>query len=170
MAGRTCTPVAETFMMARGRMRTQNSAEWRRWQAACDREGLSCAAVKTKVVALAKLCEAAADLIGALLGEWRAAQTGDIDRVALVERPGTGYDEGTLRKCAYVARNIQFLRRRENLTFSVHSELAGLSTAEDQDRWLDRAEAEQAKNKSLEIDADSVNTLPTCRHHSKVRC
>jgi hypothetical protein len=69
-----------------------------------------------------------------------------------------------------VARNIQLSRRRDNLSFLVHSEIAGLSTAEDQDRWLDRAEAEQAKNKSLEIDADSVNTLPTCRHHSKVRC
>lgn len=48
----------------------------------------------------------------------------------------TEYEEKTLRNYAYVARNIQMSRRRDNLTFSVHSEIVGLPTAKEQDRWL----------------------------------
>jgi hypothetical protein len=62
-------------MMARGRMRTQNAAEWHRWEVACDRAGLSCRTVNAKVLALANVCEMQVDLIGVLVREWRAAQT-----------------------------------------------------------------------------------------------
>ena len=51
----------------------------------------------------------------------------------------TEYAEKTLRNYAYVARNIQLSRRRDNLDFSVHSEIAGLPTAKEQDRWLRKA-------------------------------
>jgi hypothetical protein len=64
-------------MMARGRMRTQNAADWHEWQGACDREGVSCAALKVKIVALARLCEAEADLIGALLSVKSRRKRGD---------------------------------------------------------------------------------------------
>jgi hypothetical protein len=63
-------------MMARGRMRTQNAADWHELQGACDREGVSCLGVKAKVLALANVCEMQVDLIGVLVREWRAAQTG----------------------------------------------------------------------------------------------
>jgi hypothetical protein len=78
MAGRTCTPIAETFMMApRSRMRTQNAADWHEWQGACDREGVSCLGVKAKVLALANVCEMQVDLIGVLVvsGERRKRGT-----------------------------------------------------------------------------------------------
>jgi hypothetical protein len=52
----------------------------------------------------------------------------------------TGYDVHSLRNMAYVAGRFDGPRRRESLSFSHHAELAGLRT-EDQDLWLDRAEA-----------------------------
>lgn len=52
----------------------------------------------------------------------------------------TGYDEKTLRNFAYVAGRYDESRRRRNLTWSHHAELAKLQP-EDQDRWLNEAEA-----------------------------
>jgi len=51
----------------------------------------------------------------------------------------TGYDYGSLRNMAYLASEFDVSRRRDNLTWSHHSAVAGLDHAE-QDRWLDRAE------------------------------
>jgi hypothetical protein len=52
----------------------------------------------------------------------------------------TGYDVQSLRNMAYVAGRFERPRRRESLSFSHHAELAGLAPDE-QDLWLDRAEA-----------------------------
>lgn len=52
----------------------------------------------------------------------------------------TGYDEKTLRNFAYVAGRYDQRRRRDTLTWSHHAELARL-TPDDQDRWLNEAEA-----------------------------
>ena len=52
----------------------------------------------------------------------------------------TGYDVQSLRNMAYVAGRFQTPRRRDALSFSHHAELAGLPL-EEQDLWLDRAEA-----------------------------
>lgn len=52
----------------------------------------------------------------------------------------TGYDVHSLRNMAYVAGRFDVPRRRDGLSFSHHAELAGLA-AEEQDLWLDRAEA-----------------------------
>jgi len=53
----------------------------------------------------------------------------------------TAYDYQTLRDFAYVAGRIELSRRRDNLSFSHHREVAPLAAA-DQKRWLDRADAE----------------------------
>ena len=50
----------------------------------------------------------------------------------------TGYDEQTLRNFAYVAGRCEFSRRRENLSWSHHAEVAALEPGQ-QDRWLDEA-------------------------------
>ena len=50
----------------------------------------------------------------------------------------TGYDEQTLRNFAYVAGRCEFSRRRENLSWSHHAEIAALEPDE-QDRWLEEA-------------------------------
>lgn len=57
----------------------------------------------------------------------------------------TGYDEQTVRNFAYVAGRCEFSRRRENLSWSHHAEVAALTPAE-QDRWL-----EQALTQSLSV-------------------
>ena len=50
----------------------------------------------------------------------------------------TGYDEKTLRNFAYVAGRFEMSRRRDNLSWSHHAELAALEP-DDQDYWLERA-------------------------------
>jgi hypothetical protein len=49
-----------------------------------------------------------------------------------------GLDYQTLRNYAWVARKFELSRRREQLSFQHHAELASLPPA-DQDAWLDRA-------------------------------
>jgi N6-adenosine-specific RNA methylase IME4 len=49
-----------------------------------------------------------------------------------------GIPRHTLENYAYVAANVPFSRRREDVSFSIHAEIAGLA-AQDQDRWLKRA-------------------------------
>lgn len=53
----------------------------------------------------------------------------------------TDYEYDTLRKTKYVSNQIEIGRRRPNLSFSHHQEVAPLSPYE-QDKWLDRAENE----------------------------
>lgn len=52
----------------------------------------------------------------------------------------TGLDYQTLRNYAMVARRFELSRRRHTLSFHHHAELCALSR-EEQDRWLDLAEA-----------------------------
>lgn len=52
----------------------------------------------------------------------------------------TGYDVQSLMNMAYVAGRFDWSRRRQNLSWSHHAELAGLERHL-QDMWLDRAEA-----------------------------
>lgn len=51
----------------------------------------------------------------------------------------TGLDYQTLRNYAWVARRFEFARRRDNLSFAHHAEVASLDQPE-QDYWLRRAE------------------------------
>lgn len=50
-----------------------------------------------------------------------------------------GLDYQTLRNYAWVARHFELRRRRENLSFGHHAEVASLPPAQ-ADTWLDRAE------------------------------
>jgi len=51
----------------------------------------------------------------------------------------TGYDVQSLMNMALVASKFRISRRRENLSWSHHAEVAALSE-EEQERWLDEAE------------------------------
>jgi hypothetical protein len=51
----------------------------------------------------------------------------------------TPFDYKTLRNYAWVARRVEMSRRRDNLSFQHHAEVAALPEAE-QDLWLRRAE------------------------------
>lgn len=50
----------------------------------------------------------------------------------------TGFDEGYLKNCKWVASHVEMSRRRDNLSFSHHQEVAPFDP-EDQDKWLERA-------------------------------
>jgi hypothetical protein len=54
----------------------------------------------------------------------------------------TGYDRQTLMNYVYVASRFDVSRRRENLSWSHHAEVAARET-EDQETWLNRAAAER---------------------------
>lgn len=60
----------------------------------------------------------------------------------------TGYDVQTLMNMAYIASRFEPSRRREQLSFSHHAELAPLAPA-DQERWLSHAEAERLSVRCL---------------------
>jgi len=53
----------------------------------------------------------------------------------------TDYEEKTLRNAKYVSSKIDLSRRRDNLSFSHHAEVAALPPDE-QEYWLEKAEAE----------------------------
>lgn len=60
----------------------------------------------------------------------------------------TGYSYSTLATDKWVAKKIGLSRRRENLRFSHHREVAGLPPPE-QEKWLDKAEKEDLGPKDL---------------------
>lgn len=60
----------------------------------------------------------------------------------------TGLEYSSLANCRWVAKSVGFSRRRENLTWSHHLEVAKL-TAEDQELWLQKAEANAWTAKEL---------------------
>jgi hypothetical protein len=63
----------------------------------------------------------------------------------------TGYDVHSLRNIAYVARQVEASRRRDNLTWSHHAEVSALDPVE-QDRWLDLASCERMSVSDLRIE------------------
>lgn len=78
------------------------------------------------------------DLSSWCLGDWLAyGESQYVGRYrAAVELVGLNYQ--TLRNYAWVARRFSMSRRRDELSFGHHMEVARLTTAE-QDRWLDQA-------------------------------
>jgi hypothetical protein len=69
----------------------------------------------------------------------------------------TEYDYQTVANAKYVARRFEFSRRRENLSWSHHVEVAPLEPAE-ADRWLDRAAAEHWSQKTLRLEIGAAAT------------
>jgi hypothetical protein len=74
------------------------------------------------------------------IGDWVRYGSARYGERYLTAGEVTGYDLHSLRNMAYVAGRFERPRRRESLSFSHHAELAGLAT-EEQELWLDRAEA-----------------------------
>jgi len=74
----------------------------------------------------------------------------------------TGLDYQSLIQSKSVAKSVELLRRRSNLSWSHHCEVAALEQSE-QDEWLDRAEAQNWTVKELRawIKGAKRNILPT---------
>lgn len=67
----------------------------------------------------------------------------------------TGYDRQTLMNMVSVATRFETSRRRENLSWSHHAELAALD-AREQERWLDRATADRLSVRDLRDELAAV--------------
>jgi hypothetical protein len=63
----------------------------------------------------------------------------------------TGYDVHSLRNMAYVASRFDMSRRRDNLTWSHHAEVAAIEPG-DQELWLDRASEERLSVSDLRVE------------------
>ena len=59
-----------------------------------------------------------------------------------------GMDYGTLRNLAWVSNSIELSRRRDNVEWSKHAEVAALP-AKDQTKWLERIEEEELPRAEL---------------------
>jgi hypothetical protein len=68
----------------------------------------------------------------------------------------TGYDVKTLRNIAYVAKRFESSRRRDNLTWSHHADVAVLDPQE-QNRWLDRAITDRLSVADLRVELRSAS-------------
>lgn len=66
----------------------------------------------------------------------------------------TRYDPKSLRNIAYVAARYELSRRRDNLSWSHHAELAMLKPTE-QDEWLDRASQDRLSVSDLRTELRS---------------
>lgn len=78
----------------------------------------------------------------------------------------TGLDYSTVANAAWVSKSVEVSRRRENLSFSHHREVAKFEPAE-QDEWLDRAEAEDWSRSELREQLQGTDEpirvrCPTC--------
>lgn len=77
--------------------------------------------------------------VGWWLGDWLNFGNGRYGEKYTRAARITGYDVQSLRNMAYVASRFEASRRRANLSWSHHAEVAALAP-EQQDVWLERAE------------------------------
>lgn len=74
----------------------------------------------------------------------------------------TGYDVQTLMNLVYVASRFEPPRRRQELSWSHHAELAALDVDE-QERWLSRAQAERLSVRDLRAELRRVQRVSPAR-------
>jgi len=82
------------------------------------------------------------------IGDWLRYGTARYGSKYAAAARTTGYDRQTLMNMVYVATRFEFSRRRENLSWSHHAELAAFDI-DQQERWLDRAAAERFSVRDL---------------------
>jgi hypothetical protein len=82
------------------------------------------------------------------IGDWVRYGTAVYGSKYTVAARVTGYDPQTLMNMVYVATRFETSRRRENLSWSHHAELAPFDVDE-QEHWLDRATIERLSVRDL---------------------
>jgi hypothetical protein len=82
------------------------------------------------------------------IGDWLRYGTARYGSKYTAAARVTGYDRQTLMNMVYVATRFEISRRRENLSWSHHAELAALEDAE-QNMWLERAAVERLSVRDL---------------------
>lgn len=84
------------------------------------------------------------------IGDWLAygEGRGDWGETYSQALDATDYDYGTLRNASWVSESVELSRRRDNLSWSHHYEVASMP-ATGQDEWLDRADTNSWSQKQL---------------------
>jgi hypothetical protein len=82
------------------------------------------------------------------IGDWLRYGANRYGQKYTVAARVTGYDHQTLMNMVYVASRFDVSRRRENVSWSHHAELAALD-AEQQERWLDEVSAQRLTVRDL---------------------
>jgi hypothetical protein len=85
------------------------------------------------------------------IGDWIAYGNARFGEKYVRAAKKTGYDAQTLMNMSYVASRFEISRRRENLSWSHHAEVAALEPDE-QARWLDLAEKERLSVHCLRLE------------------
>jgi hypothetical protein len=85
------------------------------------------------------------------LGDWLRYGTARWGEKYVEASRITGLEPKTLRNIVYVASAFELSRRRDNLTWSHHAEVAGLKEHE-QEMWLERAIVERLSQSDLRIE------------------
>jgi len=94
------------------------------------------------------------------VGDWQnygEAAYGDKNEEAI---EATGFSYSTIEHDKWIAKEFEFCRRRQNLSWSHHAEVAGLEPQQ-QDRLLDKAEAEGLSKRQLREEKKKLELLPT---------
>lgn len=99
------------------------------------------------------------------LGDWLAFGQMKYGRRYKDAIAATGLDYQTLRNYAVVARRFELSRRRDRLRFQHHAEVCALSDDE-QDRWLDLAEAGRWSKRELRRRVRGPRPLETAHDSS----
>jgi hypothetical protein len=88
------------------------------------------------------------------LGDWIRYGTARWGEKYVEAAKLTGLDSKTLRNIAYVASRFDLSRRRDNLTWTHHAEVAALRP-EQQEEWLDRALTQRMSPGDLRLELRS---------------
>lgn len=96
------------------------------------------------------------------VGDWLNYGSAEYGEMYAEAAASTGLEYGSLNQCKVVANSVEFVRRRTNLSWSHHYEVASLEPDE-QDVWLERAETKSWTVKELRawIKGGKRKPLPT---------
>jgi hypothetical protein len=90
------------------------------------------------------------------IGDWLVyGETAYYDRYSQALEDMTGRKTQTLMNYAYVAKSIEISRRRENVDFSTHAEVASLDP-EDQEKVLAKAAKEHQSRNTVRREAEKI--------------
>jgi hypothetical protein len=89
------------------------------------------------------------------LGDWLRYGTAKWGEKYVEAARITGYDVRSLANMASIAASFDLSRRRDNLTWSHHAAVAGLTSGE-QEKWLDLAATQRLSVQDLRIELRSA--------------
>jgi hypothetical protein len=94
------------------------------------------------------------------IGDWVHYGTARFGQKYAAAARVTGYDRQTLMNMVYVANRFESSRRRENLSWSHHAELAALEVPS-QELWLERAIIERLSVRDLREELVATQARPS---------